>query len=174
MLGIYNSINWELVFRGSYNAVEGDSVGQYLKPEPIPPIELSLKSPLITIGIGSNTANPKWYKGGYASLVLPFKPSSTGQFLAKVDSCRDRHILRLGYYNLLDFTYWGVANYKVGISFPYYFRDVAIECWEYIEDTSGRYRPAVTDPYSQAEDLKAIRAFLENKEFDVTLLNSNG
>ena len=173
-LGLYNRLNWNLAFRGDYKAATGDAIGDYLKPEPIPPIEISLKSPLVAIGIGSTKAKASWYKGGWASLILPFTPSSTGQFPAKVDPAKDRHVLRLGYYTLLDFTYWGLANYSVQIKFPYYFKDVGVEVWEYSESVEGVFRPPSTDPYSQAEDLKAIRAFLENKEFDVTLQNSNG
>lgn len=168
MLGLYNRLNWNLAFRGDYTRAELPI------PPPIPPIEVSLKSPLLAVGIGSNKAKPTWYKGGWASLILPFTPSSTGKFRARVDPATDRKMLRLGYYTLLDFTYWGVANYLIQVRFPAYFEDVGVEIWEYSENTEGIFRPASTDPYSQSDDLKAIRAFLENREFEVTLRNSNG
>lgn len=173
MLGLYNRLNWNLAFRGEYAGETIQVTGGYIPPQPIPPIEVSLKSPLLAVGIGSTKAKPTWYKGGWASLILPFTPSSTGKFPAKVDPSRDRHILRLGHYTLLDFTYWGIANYSIRINFPRYFKDVGVEVWEYSENTEGVFRPASTDPYSQSDDLKAIRAFLENREFDVTLRTSS-
>lgn len=173
-LGLYNRLNWNLAFRGDYTVKTGDAIGDYLKPEPISSIEISLKSPLLAVGIGSTKAKPTWYKGGWASLILDFTPSSTGKFPARIDPGKDRQILRLGYYTLLDFTYWGVAKYAIQINFPRYFKDVYVEVWEYSESVEGIFRPPSTDSYSQAEDLKAIRAFLENREFNVTLDRTNG
>lgn len=167
MLGLYNRLNWNLAFRGEYTRAE------LSPPPPIPPILLSLKSPLLSIGIGSKSAQPHWKRGGWANLVLPFTPSSTGRFPARVFPSKDAKFLRLGHYTLVDFTYWGIANYQVEVNFPKYFDDVGVEVWEYSENTEGVFRPPSTDPYSQAEDLKALRAFLENKEFDLILRSSN-
>lgn len=173
MLGLSNHLNWNLSFRQTFTGKRGDALGEYLKPTPIPPISISIKSPLLLVGIGSESAKPSWYKGAYATLLLPISPSSTSQFLARVDTYRDRMICRLGYLTLLDFTYWSTPSYQLQLHFPRYIEDVFVEVWEYSENVEGIFTPASTDQYSQANDVKAVRAYLESREFEVVLRSSN-
>lgn len=171
MLELANNLNWNLRFRGSFNAATGDESGTYVRPDPIPPLSIDIKSPILAIGVGSETAKPGWFRGAFANVRFKFKPSSTSTFQSRMEVASDRQTCRLGYLSLIDFTSWGISNLELQLAFPFYLKDVYVEIWEYSFNLTGEFKPPQDNHYAMAEDLKAIRAYFENKTFDLRIVN---
>lgn len=168
-LELDQGLNWNIKYRNNLSGTREGPLGQYLKPEKIPPIRLDLRSPLIAIGIGAIEAKPDWFLGCYASLLHNITVSSTSNFLSFVNDTANNIKCRINYLNLIKFDHYGNQRSTLQLDFPKYIHDVYVEIWEYSEDSRAVFNPPSTDPYSWAEDLKSIKVFQQGGEFNLEI-----
>ncbi len=119
-----DTLEWNLVSRASYQAMNGVSVVNRLLPRTY----LIQNSHVVIVGIDSQSARSTWNTGGWARMIIPFAPSSTTVFVAAVNA--DRKWLRLRNLNLVVFPKI-TDSWILEISFPYWFDDVLVEIWRY-------------------------------------------
>jgi len=119
-----DTLEWNLVNRSSYQAVNNVSVNDRLPSRTF----LIENSHVLIIGVSSNSARSTWKTGGWAAQILPFSPSSTSQFVAAVQS--SRRWLRLYSPTLVVFPKV-LPTYLLEMSFPFWLNDVSVEIWRY-------------------------------------------
>jgi hypothetical protein len=119
-----DTLEWNLVSRGSYQAVQNVNVNDRLPSRTF----LIENSHVLIIGVSSQSARSTWRTGGWAAQVLPFLPSTASQYVAAVQS--SRRWLRLRTLTLVVFPKV-LPTYFLELSFPYYFNDVSVEIWRY-------------------------------------------
>jgi len=124
-----NRLNWDLLSRTTRQQQPMPSrPNNYLR---IPDLSLPCLSPILMIGIRSETADPFWVTGGWVSMHLLTTPSSTTQFTAAVEDPASSVRCKLGRLNLIRFPDLGLYPYLLIFSTPYWFEDVFLEIWTY-------------------------------------------
>ena len=122
---IDNSLEWNLVDRSTYEAVENGD-GSYT---PIPPKTWILEDTYtLMIGVKSTMASPAWYTGGWAAQRLLMIPSSTTEFTANVQTCNFR--LKLGVLNLCNFPKHQ-STWMLYLKIPKWIKQATVEIWRY-------------------------------------------
>lgn len=82
------------------------------------------------VGIQTATEGAaRWFRGGWASMVLFQTPSSATDLVSLVQVAS--RPLRLGMFTLVVFPKVGDLPYNCQVKVPKYFRDATIEVWRY-------------------------------------------
>lgn len=120
-----NAIEWNLVARASYVPANTPLLVQDRLPRRSYLIE---NSHALIIAISTSQPRPNWFTGGWASMILPFLPSSTTAYPAAVG--HEKQWISLGQMNL---TIWPrfMPTWILNLDFPYWLPDASVEIWRY-------------------------------------------
>lgn len=140
------SINWNLAFKGSYNAGLNEWGGIVT---PIGKISFNINGHALTVGMVNGTAKANWRLAAWCSICAP--NINTGSTTVVTD---DVEILRtsvlLGKRHLIKIPYYGIQPYKIILDIPRWHEAMLIEAWWYDDE---RYDPI-------QEMIKDVRAQL--------------
>jgi hypothetical protein len=158
---LFNPQNWNLVNKQSQfvRVLERNKAGRITLYHPLQDIQLLVNSPILLVGVRSEAVAPHWKCGGWASMWIPFLPSSTTEFTAAINTPNDRTICYLNQLNLVKFPFLGLNQYILNLSFPYWLEDIYIEVWQFSMAIAGGYNPP-----SIESQLEKIVGFLEPNE----------
>lgn len=130
MLDLTNQLNWNIVTRRNLQAQVTDATkGTYI---PLNDLSCYVESTTLMVGLQSKSSKPRWYRGAYASMRLPILPGSNTEFVAAVEAATK--VCRLNALTLIQFPDVGISNYLLILSFPYWFEDMYVEVWQYLQD----------------------------------------
>lgn len=143
---ISNSLEWDLIDRASYDAVENGD-GTYT---PIPPKTWIIDgSHTVMIGVKSTMSLAHWYTGGWAAQRLLMIPSSLTEFTANVQTENIR--LRLGVLNLCTFPKHQ-TTWMLYLKIPRWIKQATVEVWRYdgaeVDHTTSEQGMTYTIPAS--------------------------
>jgi hypothetical protein len=177
MVDFINPLNWNIIKRESYQAQVLRTRANGYDYRAIADTQVVMRSPLVLVGVKSQTAQNHWKTGCWVSQYFPFVPSSTTEFPANIRDPQS-HRCELRVLNLVEFSYTGVNPYILNISFPYWLEQASIEVWQYSENMEGVYAPPHTELYRLQESLDRIEQKLESpspstpdEEFTVEFTN---
>ncbi|NET54226.1 MAG: hypothetical protein F6K09_38130 [Merismopedia sp. SIO2A8] len=122
-----NSLNWNLVRRGSFTArIDPKRKGKYL---PISPISVPISSYLAVVGVKSRKAKPKWWLGVYVSARLLSSVSSTTNFILGLEVYRNR--CGLNTLTLLELPRLHPVPFLLILTPPHWHQQIDLEVWSY-------------------------------------------
>jgi hypothetical protein len=127
-----NAQNWQLILSGTKRVTNRREYASVIVYDRIPEIRIRVVSPIISINLESESANPRWRTGAWASFYVPargnnYAMSESGKFCKLNDE------------TLLIFNQPTEAiPYSLALNFPWWLEDVAYQVWQYVDD-SGRY-----------------------------------
>ncbi len=165
-MDLTNSNNWFTVQQGTVKAnvtgTGGEGQGAIIFFDPIPPLQFSVGSPVISVRVFINDLAPtaRWYKAGWLSAYLDLPIGRKRVFNSQ---------LYLDYGSIFHIPWYGVLPYIVRIVFPKYFDHANYMISQFnINKTDF----VVTDPGLQ-NYLEGQEITLSNVTFQQQLLNGN-
>lgn len=130
LIELTDSINWNRLYTSALNA-ELDTYGGVKVP--IPPVEFTLNSHAMVIGVLNGNAPLRWRLGAWLQILAPrINTGSTSAINAPVElmrytlSLRSRHLIRIPEY--------GILPYTVRLEFPKWHSAMLVDAWWY-DDT---------------------------------------
>jgi hypothetical protein len=123
-----------------WNLVERQSIAVRAS-ERIDDFQAVCTSPILMIGVNSQTAKDHWRFAAWASAWSLFLPSSTSIFNPPVGKFGKSHFIELFMLSYVLFPYLGKKKYVCNLAFPAYLKDAQIEIWQWGEDVDGSYVP---------------------------------
>lgn len=154
-MDLSNSANWLLLTVQSKSVIYVSPSSYDIEYYPLEPTEIQVSSPILQIHIETSLSYPyssglfkntqHWVKAGWANLFYRINGN---------DSKIGTKTLRLREYNFLNFPFYGeeLVPFLLRLEFPYWFRDVTFQVWEF-QDKSGRYlQPGIDQALASLED----------------------
>ncbi len=127
ILQLTESLNWDLVFRESFQATQIPGTSLYI---PIPPKTKIVDSNILLLGINSPlNAKSSWWLGGWLSVNLFVSPSSTSEFASLIEVARFK--IRRDRLTLIHFPRYEPMSYSVRIEIPRWFSTALVKLWKY-------------------------------------------
>lgn len=124
MTGINDSLNWNLIKRGSLTARAFDDRTSY-----IPALTVPIENHLIMVGFSNPHAKPDWWLAANIYQQLLTLPSSTSRFQASVEGHRAK--CRLNTLTLIRFPNYELSPFLLEITFPKWHKRMDFELWGY-------------------------------------------